>query len=72
MLFRGWEHGQKDWRGDGLSEKSKNASEMGETVREMRGVKNGSAMGEAESEMRGVKEENRVVKQGEEEMRQEE
>ena len=48
-----------------MSEKSRRASEMGETVRDMKGVKNDSEMGETDREMRGVKEE-------EEEMRQEE
>jgi len=55
LFNRGWEHGQKDWRGTG-EEKSRNASDMVEPVRDMG----------AGREQIGV------VKQGEEEMRQEE
>ena len=60
MLCRGWEDGQKDGRGAGMSEKSRRNSEMGETVRDMKGVKNDSEMGETDREMRGVKEEKKM------------
>jgi len=56
LFNRGWEQGQKDWRGTGMSEESRNASDMVEPVRDMG----------AGREQMGV------VKQGEEEMRQEE
>jgi len=60
LFNRGWEDRQKDGRGTGMSEKSRNASEMGETVRDMKGVKNDSEMGETDREMRGVKEEKKM------------
>ena len=37
-----------------MSEKSRRASEMGETVRDMKGVKNDSEMGETDRDMREV------------------